>query len=240
MTIKSRFLLSGKAVSDGRAVPLIPIGECVTYLSVRHEHLHVFTHLVVLILADSLDGGLLNFGGKPGAVAPGKKGLQESSETEKTICAHNARTLASKAAIVHLVMRAKKAKHDDIGPTETRRRRPLNAVHETRTVLRNVQQKKSWRRRCPSQHVYSNKNRLFRTTNDPNRMLTEEKMQICASFNRIRRSHSNIALGRSQTFFFMDLDKFYGEDNIFYNVTLSDFNVKIGPRRTPEEHRIGT
>ncbi|KAK6752704.1 hypothetical protein RB195_003865 [Necator americanus] len=47
------------------------------------------------------------------------------------ICTYNARTLASEAAIVDLVMQAKKIKYDVIGLTETRRRHPLNAVYET-------------------------------------------------------------------------------------------------------------
>ncbi|KAK6761782.1 hypothetical protein RB195_022751 [Necator americanus] len=43
------------------------------------------------------------------------------------ICAYNARTLASEAAIEDLIMQAKKIKYDVIGLTETRRRHPLNA-----------------------------------------------------------------------------------------------------------------
>ncbi|ETN68232.1 hypothetical protein NECAME_05713 [Necator americanus] len=38
----------------------------------------------------------------------------------------------------------------------------------------------------------------------------------------------------------MDLEKFYRKDHTFYKVTIGDFNAKIGPRRTPEELRIGT
>ncbi|KAK6735760.1 hypothetical protein RB195_018787 [Necator americanus] len=47
------------------------------------------------------------------------------------ICTYNARALASKAAIEDLMMQAKKIKYDVIGLAETRRRHPLNAVHET-------------------------------------------------------------------------------------------------------------
>ncbi|ETN71382.1 hypothetical protein NECAME_04678 [Necator americanus] len=39
---------------------------------------------------------------------------------------------------------------------------------------------------------------------------------------------------------YMDLEKFYGEDHVFYKVIIGDFNAKIGPRRTPEELHIGT
>ncbi|KAK6764039.1 hypothetical protein RB195_024391 [Necator americanus] len=38
----------------------------------------------------------------------------------------------------------------------------------------------------------------------------------------------------------MDLEKFYREDHAFYKVIISDFNAKVGPRRTPEDLHIGT
>uniref|UniRef100_A0A0K0DK45 Endo/exonuclease/phosphatase domain-containing protein n=1 Tax=Angiostrongylus cantonensis TaxID=6313 RepID=A0A0K0DK45_ANGCA len=40
--------------------------------------------------------------------------------------------------------------------------------------------------------------------------------------------------------FYMDLEKFYREDHTFFKVIIGDFNAKIGPRRTSEEHHIGT
>ncbi|ETN78162.1 hypothetical protein NECAME_10537 [Necator americanus] len=40
--------------------------------------------------------------------------------------------------------------------------------------------------------------------------------------------------------FFMDLEKFYGEDHAFYKVIIDDFNAKVGPTRTLEELHIGT
>ncbi|ETN72431.1 hypothetical protein NECAME_18859 [Necator americanus] len=48
-----------------------------------------------------------------------------------TIYTYNARTLASEAVIEDLIMQAMKIKYDVIGPTETRRRRSLNAVYKT-------------------------------------------------------------------------------------------------------------
>ncbi|KAK6762186.1 hypothetical protein RB195_023048 [Necator americanus] len=75
-------------------------------------------------------------GGKPGTVAPGRAGLQESyrlpkrRRTRKAICTYNARTLASEAAIEDLMMQVKKIKYDVIGLKETRRRHPLNAVYK--------------------------------------------------------------------------------------------------------------
>ncbi|ETN77246.1 hypothetical protein NECAME_11179 [Necator americanus] len=76
-------------------------------------------------------------GGKPGTVAPGGTGLQEScrlpkrKRTRMAICTYNARTLASEAAIEDLMMQAKKIKYDVIGLTETRQRHLFNAVYET-------------------------------------------------------------------------------------------------------------
>ncbi|EYC22349.1 hypothetical protein Y032_0017g3297 [Ancylostoma ceylanicum] len=40
--------------------------------------------------------------------------------------------------------------------------------------------------------------------------------------------------------FYKDLEKFHREDYTFYKVIVGDFDVKIGPRRTPEELHIGT
>ncbi|KAK6749170.1 hypothetical protein RB195_001648 [Necator americanus] len=37
--------------------------------------------------------------------------------------------------------------------------------------------------------------------------------------------------------FYMDLEKFYREEHTFYKIIIGDSNTKIGPRRTPEEHR---
>ncbi|XGW34457.1 hypothetical protein V3C99_018388 [Haemonchus contortus] len=40
--------------------------------------------------------------------------------------------------------------------------------------------------------------------------------------------------------FYMDLEKLYRGDHTFFKVIVSDFNAKIGPRRTTEELHIGT
>ncbi|EYC26248.1 hypothetical protein Y032_0010g1042 [Ancylostoma ceylanicum] len=40
--------------------------------------------------------------------------------------------------------------------------------------------------------------------------------------------------------FYMDLEKFYREEHIFYEVIVGDFNAKVSPGRTPEELHIGT
>uniref|UniRef100_A0A0K0D8T5 Endonuclease/exonuclease/phosphatase n=1 Tax=Angiostrongylus cantonensis TaxID=6313 RepID=A0A0K0D8T5_ANGCA len=48
-----------------------------------------------------------------------------------TICAYNARTLASESSIEDLVMQARMMRYDVIGLADTRRRHPFNAVYDT-------------------------------------------------------------------------------------------------------------
>ncbi|KAK6762292.1 hypothetical protein RB195_023127 [Necator americanus] len=73
--------------------------------------LNFFLH--VTVIEKSPDSG-----GKPGTVAPGRTGLQESYRLPKrkrirmTICTYNARTLAPEAANEDLMMQAKKIKYD--------------------------------------------------------------------------------------------------------------------------------
>ncbi|ETN69339.1 hypothetical protein NECAME_15384 [Necator americanus] len=79
----------------------------------------------------------LDCGGKPGAVAPRKTGLQESyrlpkrKRTRMTICTYSTHTLASEAPIKDLMTQAKKIKCDFIALIENWRRHTLNAVYET-------------------------------------------------------------------------------------------------------------
>uniref|UniRef100_A0A0K0CTC9 ABM domain-containing protein n=1 Tax=Angiostrongylus cantonensis TaxID=6313 RepID=A0A0K0CTC9_ANGCA len=40
--------------------------------------------------------------------------------------------------------------------------------------------------------------------------------------------------------FYMDLEKFYREDDTFFNVIIEDFKAQIVPRRSYEERYIGT
>ncbi|KAL6731141.1 hypothetical protein Aduo_002044 [Ancylostoma duodenale] len=49
-------------ISDDRSVTLVPIGERVTCLFVGHELLHVLAQLVLLIVADLLDGSNMSRG----------------------------------------------------------------------------------------------------------------------------------------------------------------------------------
>ncbi|VDM54814.1 unnamed protein product [Angiostrongylus costaricensis] len=47
-----------------------------------------------------------------------------------TICAYNARMLASESSIADLLMQARRIKYDVISLAETRRRQPFNAVYD--------------------------------------------------------------------------------------------------------------
>ncbi|ETN81568.1 hypothetical protein NECAME_08424 [Necator americanus] len=188
-------------------------------------------------------------GGKPGTVAPGGTGLQEScrlpkrKRTKMTICTYNARTLASEAAIEDLIMQAKKIKYDVIGLTETRRRHPLNAVYETGKEL--------FLGTCDSRGV-GGVGVLVNTSMAEN---IDSFEQLTTRIGRLRMGRCGptpaltifVAYAPTSSYeeveveaFYIDLEKFYREDHAFYKVIIGDFNAKVGPRRTPEELHIGT
>ncbi|KAK6730406.1 hypothetical protein RB195_007089 [Necator americanus] len=188
-------------------------------------------------------------GGKPGTVAPGRTGLQEScrlpkrKRTRMAICTYNARTLASEAAIEDLMMQAKKIKYDVIGLTETRRRHPLNAVYETGEEL--------FLGTCDSRGV-GGVGVLVNTSMAKN---IDSFEQLTTRIGRLRMRRCGpipaltifVAYAPTSSYeekeveeFYMDLEKFYREDHAFYKVIIGDFNAKDGPRRTPEELHIGT
>ncbi|KAK6751301.1 hypothetical protein RB195_002967 [Necator americanus] len=188
-------------------------------------------------------------GGKPGTVAPGRTGLQEScrlpkrKRTRVAICTYNARTLASEAAIEDLMMQAKKIKYYVIGLTETRRRHPLNAVYETGEEL--------FLGTCDSRGV-GGVGVLVNTSMAKN---IDSFEQLTTRIGRLRMRRCGpmpaltifVAYAPTSSYeeeeveaFYMDLEKFYQEDHAFYKVIIGDFNAKVGPRRTPEELHIGT
>ncbi|KAK6766173.1 hypothetical protein RB195_025836 [Necator americanus] len=188
-------------------------------------------------------------GGKPGTVAPGRTGLQEScrlpkrKRTRMAICTYNARTLASEAAIEDLMMQAKKIKYDVIGLTETRRRHPLNAVYETGEEL--------FLGTCDSRGV-GGVGVLVNTSMAKN---IDSFEQLTTRIGRLRMRRCGpipaltifVVYAPTSSYeeeeveaFYMDLEKFYQEDHAFYKVIVGDFNAKVGPRRTPEELHIGT
>ncbi|VDP58171.1 unnamed protein product [Heligmosomoides polygyrus] len=45
---------------------------------------------------------------------------------------------------------------------------------------------------------------------------------------------------KTSYFFYVELEKFNRKDHTFYKVIVGDFNTKIGPRKSSEEHNIGT
>ncbi|KAK6766772.1 hypothetical protein RB195_026194 [Necator americanus] len=188
-------------------------------------------------------------GRKPGTVAPGRTGLQEScrlpkrKRTRMTICTYNARTLASEAAIEDLMVQAKKIKYDVIGLTETRRRHSLNAVFETGEEL--------FLGTCDSRGV-GGVGVLVNTSMAQN---IDSFEQLTTRIGRLRMRRCGptpaltifVAYAPTSSYeeeeveaFYMDLEKFYREDHAFYKVIIGDFNAKVGPRRTPEELHIGT
>ncbi|KAK6761256.1 hypothetical protein RB195_022355 [Necator americanus] len=152
-------------------------------------------------------------GGKPGTVAPGKTGLQESYRPPKLkrtrmICTYNARTLALEAAIEDLMMQAKKIKCDVIGLTETRRRHSLNAVYETGEEL-------------------------FLGTCNSRGVGAVGDMSMANNIDSFEQLTTRIGATKKK---YLDLNKSYREDHAFYKAIIGDFG-KIG--RTPEELYIG-
>ncbi|EYC25013.1 hypothetical protein Y032_0012g1643 [Ancylostoma ceylanicum] len=160
-----------------------------------------------------------------------------------TICAFNARTLASEASIEDLMVQARKTRYDVIGLTETRRHRPLNATFDTGEELFLGT---SDSRGVGGVGVLVNTNLAMNI--DSFEQLTTRIGRL-----RLRRCGSmpvlTVFIAYAPTFsyhedeieaFYVDLEKFYREDHTFYKVIVGDLNAKIGPRRTPEELNIGT
>ncbi|KAK6749272.1 hypothetical protein RB195_001710 [Necator americanus] len=169
--------------------------------------------------------------------------LPKPKRTRMAICTYNARTLASEAAIEDLTMQAKKIKYDVIGLTETRRRHPLNAVYETGEEL--------FLGTCDSRGV-GGVGVLVNTSMAKN-IDSLEQFTTRIGRLRMRRCGSTpvltifVAYAPTSSYeeeeievFYMEVEKFHREDHVFYKVIISDFNAKVGPRRTPEELHIGT
>ncbi|KAK6761086.1 hypothetical protein RB195_022233 [Necator americanus] len=159
-----------------------------------------------------------------------------------TICTYNASTLASEAATEDLIMQAKKIKYDVIGLTETRRRHPLNALYETGEEL--------FLGTCDSRGVGG----VGVLVNTSMAKDIDSFEQLTTRIGRLRMRRCGptpalticVAYAPTSSYeeeveaFYMDLEKFYREDHVFYKVIIGDFNAKVGPRRTPEELHIGT
>ncbi|KAK6726567.1 hypothetical protein RB195_004724 [Necator americanus] len=170
-------------------------------------------------------------GGKPGRVAPGRVGLEESSRlperkrTKKTICTYDARTLASEAAIEDLMMQAKKIKYDVIGLTEMKRRHPLYAAYETGEEV--------FSGACDSRGVIG----VGVLVNKSIAINIGSFEQLSTRIGHLRTPSSSYEEEEVEVFY-VDLEKFYREDHTFYNVIVGYFHAKIGPKRTPEELHI--
>ncbi|KAK6749636.1 hypothetical protein RB195_001942 [Necator americanus] len=143
------------------------------------------------------------------------------------ICTYNARTFTSEAAIEDLMMQAKKIKYDVIGLTETRRRTfdsrgvgGVGVLVNTRTA-KNIDS---------FEQITTRIGRLRMRRCGPTPALTIFVAYAPTSSYEEEEVEA----------FYKDLEKFYREDHAFYKVIIGDFNAKVGPRRTPEEHHFGT
>ncbi|KAE9418521.1 hypothetical protein Angca_003439, partial [Angiostrongylus cantonensis] len=170
--------------------------------------------------------------------------------TMVTICTYNARTLASEFSIEDLLMQANMIRYDVIGLADTRRCHPFNAVYDTGEEL--------FLGTCDSRGV-GGVGVLVNTSLSMNidsfEQLTTRIEQLITRIGRLRlkRCGSTPALTifiiyapksnyneEEVEAFYMDLEIFYKEDHTFFKVIFGDFNAKIGPRRSSEEHHIGT
>ncbi|ETN86302.1 hypothetical protein NECAME_06008 [Necator americanus] len=149
------------------------------------------------------------------------------------MCAYNAWTLASDAAIEDLMMQSRKFEYDVIGLTETWRRHSLNAVYDTGELFL---------RKCDSKGV-GGVGVLVNTSMTVN-IDSFEQLTTRIGGLRVKRCGSTPALTIFVVYaptsnyeekeekeeveaFYMDLEKFYREDHAFYKVIISDFNAKI-------------
>nr|CDJ86408.1 Endonuclease exonuclease phosphatase domain containing protein [Haemonchus contortus] len=159
------------------------------------------------------------------------------------ICTLNARTLASEACIEDLMMQAKKIKYDVIGLSETRRHRPLHAVFETGEEV--------FLGTCDSRGVGGVG--VLVNTHLAMNIDWYESLTTLIGRLRLRSCGSTPALTFLVAYaptssyeeeeleaFYMDLERLYREDLIFFKVFVGDFNAKNGPKRTAEELHIGT
>ncbi|ETN70453.1 hypothetical protein NECAME_14751 [Necator americanus] len=150
-----------------------------------------------------------------------------------TSCTYNADTPTSHAAVENLMMQARKFKYDVIRLTEKRRRHLLNAVYETEEGL--------FLGTCDSRGV-GGVGVLANTSMAKNSNTFE---QITT---RIGPLTIFVAYAPTSSYeeeeeveaFYMNMEKFYGEDHTFCKFIIGNFNTKIGPRRTPEKLHIGT
>ncbi|EYC18988.1 hypothetical protein Y032_0025g1100 [Ancylostoma ceylanicum] len=141
------------------------------------------------------------------------------------------------------MVQARKIRYDVIGLTETRRHRPLNATFDTGKEL--------FFGTCDNRGVGGAG--ILVNTNLVMNIDSFEQLTNRIGRSRVRKYGSMPALTVVVTYaptsrydedkvevFYVDLEKFSGEDHTFYMVIVGDFNAEIGSGRTPEELHIGT
>uniref|UniRef100_A0A0K0DP71 Craniofacial development protein 2-like n=1 Tax=Angiostrongylus cantonensis TaxID=6313 RepID=A0A0K0DP71_ANGCA len=147
-----------------------------------------------------------------------------------TICAYNARTLASESSIEDLLMQARMIRYDVIGLTKTRRRHPFNAVYETGEELSLGT--------CDSRGVGGVG--VLVNTNLSMNIDSFEQLTTRIGSLRLKRCGSTPVLTIIVVYaptsnydeeeveaFYMDLERFYREDHTFFKFIIEDFNARL-------------
>ncbi|VDM60385.1 unnamed protein product [Angiostrongylus costaricensis] len=147
----------------------------------------------------------------------------------------------TQSSIEDLLMQARRKRYDIIGLAERRRSQPFNAVHDNGEEL--------FLGICYSRKV-GGVGVLINTSLSMN-IDSFEQLTTRIGCLRLRRG-TILALTVFVVYeptseydeeveaFYMDLEKLYREDHTFLKVIIGDLNAETGPRRTSEEHHIGT
>ncbi|VDM55113.1 unnamed protein product [Angiostrongylus costaricensis] len=159
-----------------------------------------------------------------------------------TISTYNARTLASESSIEELIMQARTIRYGVTGIAEMRRRHPFDAVYDTGELFLGT---------CDNRGVGGVGVPV--STSQSMNIDSFEQLTTRIGRSRVKRRGSIPALKIFVVYaptsnyneaeveaFYMNLEKFYREDQTFSKVIIGDFNAKIGPRKTSEGRHIGT
>ncbi|KAK6745426.1 hypothetical protein RB195_011885 [Necator americanus] len=145
-----------------------------------------------------------------------------------TICTYLHVCLHRKRPYEDLMMQARKIKYDVIGLTETRRHHPLSAMYDAGEEL--------FLGTCDSRGV-GGVDVLVNTSTAKN-IDYFERLKTRIGRLQVRRCGSTSALTIFVAYaptsnheklevFYMDLEKFYREDHIFYKVMIGNFNAEM-------------
>uniref|UniRef100_A0A0K0D9R1 Craniofacial development protein 2-like n=1 Tax=Angiostrongylus cantonensis TaxID=6313 RepID=A0A0K0D9R1_ANGCA len=150
-------------------------------------------------------------------------------------------TLACESLIGDFTMQARRINCGVIGLAETKRHHPFNAVCDTGEEL--------FLGTCDSRGVGG----VGVLVNTSLSMNIDSFEQLTTRIGRLRLKRcgstpvltifvvyvpTSIYVEEEVEAFYMDLERFYGEDHTFFKVIIGDFNAKIGPRRSSEESHI--